>query len=343
MTVLHSGLKLVLAILAVVIGAASAIGAEPVVGEISLGVNEKPTGAKQFATAHVKRIADIAELLDLTEQEIGDLTNMIRHQRLPALDVPVAQNLEARGGRESVAKRAGLAVSERNTLGRLLARRDVKNWDDLQGLCQDGKLSDQEEPVVTKLAVLRHREFRMQEGVRKLLESGTASDREAKILEKLESLTARRSMESLLFMVRQTFDPDIEGEASWGALHRRDIGRDGPHYVALAHCPAGGKFPVRMSGEEGTLFWVTLLDGTDDRLRVEVRNHEDDRRELTIGRDKLERFEVTGRRYSLLFPSTYVNGSQPRASGEALLIVTYQPVKQTKESTGRRDQRPGVE
>jgi hypothetical protein len=328
--------------LAVVVGAAAAIGAEPVAQERSLGVNEKSAGAKQLATADLERIADIAELLDLTEQQTGELTNMIRHQRLPTLDVPVAENLEARGGRESVAKRAGLSVSERNTLDKLLARRDVRNWDDLQRLSQDGKLSDQEESVVTKLVALGDGEFRMQEGVRKLRESGTASDREAKILEQLEWLTARRSMESLLFKVRQTFDPNLEGKARWSALHRRDIGWEGPQYVALVHCPAGGRFPVRMSGEEDTLFWVTLLDGTDDRLRVEVRNHEDDRRELTIGRDKLERFEVTGRAYSLLFLSTYVEGSQPRATGEAFLIVRYHPVKQTKESTGSRDQRPGV-
>ena len=105
--------------------------------------------------------------------------------------------------------------------------------------------------------------------------------------------------------------------------------------MALVHCPVGGRFPVRMSGEEGIRFWVTLVDGNDERLRVEVGNHEEDRRELTVGRDRIERFEVAGRAYSLLFPSTYVDGSKPTATGEAFLIVEHYPAKETKESTSR--------
>ena len=285
--------------------------------ESSLGVSEEPAGARQLATAEIEKIAGISKLLELTEQEIGDLTNMMRNQRLPALDVPVAENLEARG----------LSVSERNAMDELLARKGVKNWESLQRLNQEGKLADQEKSVVAKLAALGDRESRMREGVKKLRKSGAASERATNVLEQLERLTARRSMESLLFMVRETFDPNIGGKANWSALNRRDMGQEDPHYIAFARCPVGGRFPVRMEGEGGILFWVTLLDGTDDRLRLEVRNHEDDCQELTLHRDKPNQFAVAGRAYSLLFPSTDVMSSQPRATGQAFLIVNYHPAE----------------
>jgi len=293
------------------------------------GVDEAPPRANQLAAVDVQRIAGIAVLLELTEQEIGDLTKMVQRQRLPALDVPVAENLEARGGPDSVAERAGLSSSERSTLDKLLAREDVKNWESLQQLNQEGKLGDQEKSVVAKLAALGDRETRMREGVKEFLDSGTASDREIKILNRLERLMARRSMESLLFLVRVTFDPTIGGKASWTAVSRRDTDREDPDYMAFMRCPVGDRFPVRFEGEEDIRFWAKLLDGTDDRLRFEIRDHENDRRELTLRRDEPERFEVAGRAYSLYFPSTDVSGSQPQATGEAFIIVNHYPTKQT--------------
>ena len=83
------------------------------------------------------------------------------------------------------------------------------------------------------MAALEDRETRMREGVKKFLDSGTASDREIKILNRLERLMARRSMESLLFLVRVTFDPTIGGKASCTAVCRRDMGREDPDYIAF--------------------------------------------------------------------------------------------------------------
>jgi hypothetical protein len=293
------------------------------------GVDEAPPRANQLAAVDVQRIAGVAELLELTEQEIEDLTNMVQRQRLPALDVPTTKNLEARGGPDAVAERAGLSASERSALGKLLAREDVKNWESLQQLNREGRLDDQEKPIVAKLAALGDRESRMRENVKELLDSGTASEQENKILNRLERLMVRRSMESLLFMVRVTFDPNIRGKASWTALSRRDMGDEDPHYIAFMRCPVGDRFPVRFEGEEDIRFWAKLLDGTDDRLRFEIRNHEGERQELTLPRDKRKRFEVAGRAYSLYFPSTDVSGSRPQATGEAFIIVNHYPTKQT--------------
>jgi hypothetical protein len=71
-----------------------------------------------------------------------------------------------------------------------------------------------------------------------------------------------------------------------------------------ARAGVGDRFPVGET-DNATLFEVTVLEGDDERLVVEVRAKERTQR-VELPRDKAAPVEVAGQKYELRFPTLSV-------------------------------------
>jgi hypothetical protein len=123
-------------------------------------------------------------------------------------------------------------------------------------------------------------------------------------------------------LVRQRFVPGkSENGASWSALRPEPDNRGGVFLQAWAGI--GEKFPVKEKGGP-TLFEVTVLDGDDDHLLMEVRSKEVTQK-IDVRRDKSEQVVIAGIRYELAYPSTSVSSADKATTNQAMIMVCRRP------------------
>ena len=123
-------------------------------------------------------------------------------------------------------------------------------------------------------------------------------------------------------LIRKRFVPGkSEHGASFSAL------RPGPDQSGglflQAWAGIGDKFPVREK-DGPTLFEVTVLDGDDDHLVMEVR-HKDVTQKIDVRRDKAAFMTVEGIQYELAYPSISVSSADKPTTNQAMIMVCRRP------------------
>jgi len=73
-----------------------------------------------------------------------------------------------------------------------------------------------------------------------------------------------------------------------------------------------------------TLFEVTVLDGDDDHLVMEVRSKEMTQK-VDVRRDKSEPVTIGGIRYELAYPSISVSSADKPTTNQAMIMVCRRP------------------
>ena len=125
--------------------------------------------------------------------------------------------------------------------------------------------------------------------------------------------------------VRQRFVPAIpsgNNNASWTSLGPRPDRSD--ILWAMADAGVGDKFPVQEKGNH-TLFEVTVKEGDDDHVVVEISSEGNASQGLELLRDKTVPVRIGERKFELLFPTTQVNPTDKPTTEKAHFIVTYRP------------------
>jgi hypothetical protein len=119
-------------------------------------------------------------------------------------------------------------------------------------------------------------------------------------------------------LVRQQFIPGkSEHGASWSPLRPEPDQRGGVFLQAWAGI--GEKFPVKEK-DGPTLFEVTVLEGDDDHLVMEVRSKELTQK-IDVRRDKSEHVVVAGIQYELAYPSVSVSSAGKVTTYQAMIMV----------------------
>jgi len=124
--------------------------------------------------------------------------------------------------------------------------------------------------------------------------------------------------------VRQRFvptKPSGNNNASWQNLGP-DPFRPGSLW-AMGSAGIGDKFPVQEKAHE-PLFEVTVIDGDDDHLVVEVSSKEGSQ-QVELWRDKPVSVQIAERKYELRFPTAQVNPADKTTTDKAHVIVTHRP------------------
>jgi len=124
--------------------------------------------------------------------------------------------------------------------------------------------------------------------------------------------------------VRQRFvptKPSGNNNASWQNLGPNPL-HPGVSW-AMGTAGIGDKFPVQEKANE-PLFEVTVTDGDDEHLVVEVSSKEG-LQKVELWRDKPVSVQVAERKYELLFPTIDVNPTDKTTTDKANLIVTHRP------------------
>ena len=125
--------------------------------------------------------------------------------------------------------------------------------------------------------------------------------------------------------IRQRFEPTDSKEsgqgANWTALAPAPD-RPGAFWVR-AHAGVGDTFPVQEPGGR-KLFDVTIPEGNDDKLLVEVR-YQGGVQRIDVPRDTTVTVEIGGSRYEWYYPSLYINPDGKATTDKAFLILTRRP------------------
>jgi hypothetical protein len=123
-------------------------------------------------------------------------------------------------------------------------------------------------------------------------------------------------------LVRRRFVPGpSEHGASFSAL-RPGPEKDGGSFLQ-AWAGVGENFPVK--DKTGvTLFEVTVLEGDDDHLVMQIRAKEETQK-IDVKRDKSEPVTVAGIRYEVAYPSVSVSSADKTTSNQAMILVCLRP------------------
>jgi hypothetical protein len=119
-------------------------------------------------------------------------------------------------------------------------------------------------------------------------------------------------------LVRKRFVPGkSEHGASFSQLRPEPDNRGGVFLQAWAGI--GDTFPVREK-DGPALFEVTVLNGDDDHLVLEVRSKAVTQK-IDVRRDKSEHVVVAGIRYELAYPSVSVSSADKQTTNQAMILV----------------------
>jgi hypothetical protein len=125
--------------------------------------------------------------------------------------------------------------------------------------------------------------------------------------------------------IRQRFVPTESAEsgqgASWTALASAPD-REGALWLR-AQAGIGDTFPVKEK-DGPKLFDVTVPEGSDDKLLVEVR-YQGGIQRIDVPRDAKVTVEIGGSKYEWYYPSLYVNPDSKATTDKAFLILTRLP------------------
>ncbi len=117
--------------------------------------------------------------------------------------------------------------------------------------------------------------------------------------------------------IRQKFVPGKDDRGtSFTALTPFD--KDGISRL-FADVTLAGTFPVERDGK--TIFNVTMLEGDDDHLILEVREKES-KRKLELQKDKSVTLTAAGQEYHILYPSVTVNAGSAPTTSAAFIVMT---------------------
>ena len=123
-------------------------------------------------------------------------------------------------------------------------------------------------------------------------------------------------------VVRQRFVPGPSdssgGGANWTALQQFAADQPGVLTV-MAHAGIGGRFPVQEE-HRPRVFEVTVVEGDDEHLVLEVRRDEGSQR-LRVQRDGTARAQVAGNEYVFAYPSVTVRVDSKPTTDKALILV----------------------